>query len=294
MRQDVSFRSDGLACRGYFYRAYGKTKAPAIVMSHGFSATRNMGLEPFAERFANAGFAVLVFDYRFLGDSEGDERGRIIPQEQHDDLRSALGWITRQDGVDADRIGLWGSSYSGGHALFVGALDPRVRAIAVQAPAIDVAQSLVQLAGRDGFGSYLNLLAEDHAKRNSGGPSGRIPIVAAEGLSLFPTAESYTWFTRHADKGWEPTTTLESVARMAEYTPAALINLVSPKPLLIIAGQTDTLIPIAQVRNAFARAGEPKRLIEHPCGHFDFYPGEAFHEHAATAATAWFAEHLNA
>lgn len=292
MRSKISFKSDGLTCRGYFYRPETKADAPAIVMSHGFSAVKEMGLEPFAERFAAAGFAVLLFDYRFLGESDGDERGRIVPQKQHDDIRSALSWLTQQKGVDANRIGLWGSSYSGGHALFVGALDPRVKAIAVQAPAIDVAQSLIHLAGREGFAGYLSLLAEHHANRNAGKPSARLPIVAAEGVSVFPTPDSFAWFTANATKGWENSTTFESVARMAEYTPAALIGLIAPKPLLIIAGETDSLIPIAQTRDAFARAGEPKRLDVLPGGHFDFYPGQRFHEHAVRAATEWFAEYL--
>ena len=294
MREEISFKSDGLACHGYFYRPQGKSKAPAIVMSHGFSAVKEMGLELFAARFAAAGFAVLLFDYRFLGASEGAERGRIVPQEQHDDIRAALEWISGRESVDANRIGLWGTSYSGGHALFIGALDPRVKAIVAQAPAIQVAHSLIHLAGREGFDGYLGLLADDRARRNAGAPSARIPIVAAEGISLFPTPDAYSWFTHHATKTWEATTTFESVARMAEYAPAVLIDLIAPKPLLVIAGQRDTLIPIAQVRAAFARAGEPKSLIEHDCGHFGFYPGEACHDQAASDAVDWFSRRLRA
>ncbi len=292
MRSDVSFTSSGTVCRGWFYLPDMRGDAPGIVMSHGFSATRGMGLEAFAERFCAAGFAVLLFDYRHLGASDGNERGRIIPQEQHDDLRSAIGWLSQQRGVDTARIGLWGSSYSGGHCFFVGALDPRVKAIAVQAPAVEVARSLIHLAGREGFNGYLGLLAEDHAARNRGEPGARIPVVAQEGVSVFPTPDSYEWFTKAGGPGWMNSTTFESVARMAEYTPAALIDLISPRPLLVIAGETDSLIPLAQVRAAFARAGEPKRLDVHPCGHFDFYPGQPFHEQAAKAATDWFVKHL--
>src|SRR5262249_37934657 len=152
----------------------------------------------------------------------------------------------------------------------------RVKVIAVQAPAMEVAQSLIHLAGHAGFAGYLGLLANDHALRNAGKPSARLPIVAAEGVSVFPTPDSFDWFTTNAAKGWENSTTFESVARMAEYTPAALIELIAPKPLLMVAGETDSLIPVAQVRAGFARAGEPKRLDVHPCGHFDFYPGQRF------------------
>jgi cephalosporin-C deacetylase-like acetyl esterase len=64
--------------------------------------------------------------------------GRIVYQEQHDDTRAALGWLTQQSGVDAERIGLWGSSYSGAHAVFLGAFDPRVKVVVAQVPGLDV------------------------------------------------------------------------------------------------------------------------------------------------------------
>ncbi|MFZ5731750.1 MAG: alpha/beta hydrolase [Pseudomonadota bacterium] len=294
-RSDIAFSSHGMTCRGWLYQPTASGRAPAIVMSHGFSAVKEQGLAEFAGVFCDAGLAVLVFDHRYLGDSDGDERGRIIASEQHEDTRAALTWLSRQPGIDADRIGLWGTSYSGGHALFIGALDPRVKAVVAQAPALDVARSLIGLAGRAGFDGYLALLADDQAKRNRGEPSGRIPVVAPTGEpSVLATADSYDWFSNAARTTltWTPTTTLESVARMAEYQPASFVDLISPKPLLMIAAENDSLIPIAQVRSAFARAGEPKKLIEVRCGHFDFYPGQPHHELAARAATDWFRTHL--
>ena len=298
MRKDIAFQSDGLTLRGWFYEPpAGSGKAPAIVMSHGFSAVKEQGLAGFAEAFNAAGFAVLAFDHRHLGASDGADRGRIIAQEQHDDTRAALGWISTQPGVDPDRIGLWGSSYSGGHALFLGAMDPRVKAVVAQVPATDIARSLIALAGKDGFDAYLSLLAGDHAARNAGQPGGRIPVVAPDGQpSVLSTPDSYEWFTaaKKDAPNWVETTTLESVARMAEYQPAAFIDLIAPKPLLIIAGKTDSLIPIEQVRNAFARAGEPKKLVEIDGGHFDLYPGMPHHAQAVREATTWFRQALMA
>jgi fermentation-respiration switch protein FrsA (DUF1100 family) len=297
MGSDVTFTSAGATCRGWLYRPQGAAaKAPAIVMSHGFSAVKEQGLDAFARRFAAEGFVVIAFDYRFLGASDGEPRGRIIPQEQHDDLRAALGWISAQPFVDPARIGMWGSSYSGGHALFMGAIDPRVKVIAAQVPAICTAHSLISLAGREGFTGLLGMLADDHAQRNTGRPSTQVPVVAPEGeLSVLSTPDSYAWFKDSAKSGapnWLNQTDLESVARLAEYNPAGLIDLISPKPLLIQAATNDSLIPIAQVRAAFARAGEPKRFIEFPGGHFDVYPGTPFFDQAADNATAWFKKHL--
>lgn len=297
MRRDIAFTSAGLTLRGWFYEPpAGASKAPAIVMSHGFSAVKEQGLAGFAERFNAAGFAVLVFDHRHLGASDGGERGRIVPQEQHDDARAALTWLSAQPQIDAGRIGLWGSSYSGGHALFLAAMDPRVKVVVAQVPAMDIVRSLLALAGRDGLAAYQSLLVEDHAARQAGAPSGRIPVVAPAGQpSVLSTPDSYDWFmaARSQAPNWVETTTLESVARMMEYQPAAFIDLIAPKPLLIIAGVRDALIAIDQVRAAFARAGEPKKLVELDAGHFDLYPGAPHHARAADEATAWFARYLS-
>ena len=99
MRNDITFTSGGATCRGWFYRAQNQSdRAPAIVMSHGITAVKEQHLDRFAERFAADGFAVLVFDYRHLGASDGTPRGLINPRAQHDDLRAALTWIGRQAG----------------------------------------------------------------------------------------------------------------------------------------------------------------------------------------------------
>ena len=90
MRNDLSFASGGLTCRGWFYAGSGKGPRPLIVMSHGVTAVKEQHLARFAERFATEGFAVIVFDYRYLGSSDGEPRGRVIPHLQHEDLRAAL------------------------------------------------------------------------------------------------------------------------------------------------------------------------------------------------------------
>jgi fermentation-respiration switch protein FrsA (DUF1100 family) len=294
-RTDVSFQSHGLTCRGWYYAPSARAAAPAIVMSHGFSAVKEQYLDAFARRFHAAGFAVLVFDYRYLGASDGEPRGRIVPAEQHDDLRAALAWLALQPEVDPARIGLWGTSYSGGHALVLGALDPRVKVVAAQVPAIDLMASIVALAGRDGLAGLLGMFVADHAARNAGLAGMTLPVVAPPGApSIFPTDESHAWFTGSAAiaPSWKNEVAVESVARLIEYAPGAFIHLIAPKPLLIQAATRDSLIPIAQVRDAFARAGEPKRLDLLECGHFDCYVVEPWHERAVSGALGWFKQHL--
>jgi uncharacterized protein len=293
MRHDVAFTSGGLTCRGWFYEPENSTgDAPAIVMSHGFAAVKEQGLGEFAAAFASAGFAVLVFDYRYLGTSDGAERGRIIAQEQHDDLRAALAFLSAHRAVDANRIGIWGASFSGGHSLFLGALDPRVKAVVAMVPALDNAHSIIATGGRDRLLALLPRLAAEHAMRNhSGAASPRVPVVAPDDQPcVFPTPDSYAWFmnSRATAPNWLDSTTAESIARMLEYQPIGFVDLIAPKPLLILAGLKDALIPIEQVRSAFARAGEPKKLVEFDGGHYDFFPGGRFHDQAASEAIDWF------
>lgn len=297
MRTDVAFESGGATCRGWFYSPQqAMPAAPAIVMSHGITAVKEQHLDPFARRFAAEGFAVLVFDYRHLGASDGTPRGRINPRLQHDDLRAALSWIGKQPGIDPSRLALWGTSFSGGHALFVGALDPRVRVVVAQVPALDLPRSLVALIGREGFDSLLRALVEDHEARNAGHEGAAIPVVAPPGeVAFLGTPDAHEWFTgtgKAIAPRWLNQISLESIARCAEYVPDSLSHLISPKPLLIQAAKRDSLIPIELTKSVFAKAGEPKRLEIYDCGHFDPYANEPWHSQFLKGQVAWLKEHL--
>lgn len=133
MRTDVEFDAEGVTLRGWLYRPDGgSARAPAVVMAHGFSAVKEMYLDAYADAFQASGLAVLVFDNRGFGASDGEPRQDIDPWAEVRDNRHAITWIQLQDGVDPDQIGVWGSSYSGGHVLVVGALDRRVRCVVSQ------------------------------------------------------------------------------------------------------------------------------------------------------------------
>lgn len=297
MRSDVSFLSGGQTCRGWFYRAEGAAAAPkpAIVMSHGITAVKEQHLAPYAQRFAAEGFNVLVFDYRFLGASDGEPRGHIDPHLQHGDIRAALSWVGAQPGVDADRIGLWGTSFSGGHALFVGAFDPRVKVIVVQVPALNLPHSLINLITREIFSGLLRTLVDDRAVREAGGAGASLPVVNGPGKPAFlASADAYAWFTASAETApaWRNSISLESLARVIEYIPDAVIELIAPKPLLMQVAANDSLVPVNLARQAFYRAGEPKKLEVYECGHFDPYVNEPWHSQFLGSQVRWFKEHL--
>jgi fermentation-respiration switch protein FrsA (DUF1100 family) len=299
MRRDIRFKSEGLECAGWLYvpddLAAG-SRRPAIVMAHGFSATKEMYLQFFAESFCAAGFVTMVFDYRYLGGSEGEPRGRIVPHEQHQDYRNAITWAQQQPEVDPERIGIWGSSYSGAHVLHLGAFDKRVKAVVSQVPLVDGPANARRLMRADLFEGFRDILLADRAQRYQGGPVNYANVVAPEGTpSVLPTPDSYEWFTKtHAElaPAWENRVTLESLEYFLEYRPGTSIELISPTPLLMIVAEADRLVPSDLAIAAYSRAHEPKALEIIPGGHFDAYTAGAGFARASGAAANWFRKHL--
>lgn len=139
-RTEMPFASGGDSCAAWLYRPEtqaGAGAAPCVVMAHGFSLTRHDGLPAFAEQLADAGAAVLVFDHRYLGDSGGMPRQRFRKSAQLEDWRAAVACARSLEGIDPERIILWGFSFSGGHVIETAAGDPRVAATIALCPMVD-------------------------------------------------------------------------------------------------------------------------------------------------------------
>jgi pimeloyl-ACP methyl ester carboxylesterase len=137
-RIEVIFPSRSANCAAWLYYPSDTDRPiPCVVMAHGFSLTRHDGLMPYAEAFTRAGFAVLVYDHRFIGDSEGQPRQRIRPSEQLEDRRSAVAFAQTLDGIEPDRIVVWGYSMSAGSAINAAATDPRIAGAILLCPLLD-------------------------------------------------------------------------------------------------------------------------------------------------------------
>ena len=136
MRQDVTFSSEGADLRGWLYVPDSDPPWPLVVMAHGFSATRHMTADKYAEVFHAAGLAVLLYDHRGFGESGGEPRLQLNPWIQARGYLDALSYASGIEGVDASRIAIWGDSFSGGVAFTVAAVDERVGALVVQVPAM--------------------------------------------------------------------------------------------------------------------------------------------------------------
>ena len=297
-RRDIEFDAEGVTLRGWFYDADGRSgAAPTIVMAHGFSAVKEMFLDEFAEMFAAAGLNALVFDNRNFGASDGEPRCEIDPVQQVRDYRHAITYATTLDEVDPTRIGAWGSSYSGGHVLVLGAIDRRVKAVVAQVPLVSGSANIAELVRADFRAGFRQMFDDDRAARFRGDPPAMVPVVAEDPLapSALPTPDSWTWFTETGKTrapSWKNEVTLRTVEMLGEYEPAAYIARISPTPLLMVVAREDHLTPAHLAIDAYERAREPKRLVILPSGHFDAYV-DGFDE-ASAAARDWFVEHLGA
>src|SRR6195952_5272222 len=161
-RRDIEFDAEGVTLRGWFYTADGASgAAPTIVMAHGFSAVKEMYLDKYAETFAAAGLNALVFDNRNFGASDGEPRQEIDPVAQVRDYRHAITHAITLPEVDRNRVGGWGSSYSGGHALVLGAIDQRVKAVVAQVPLVSGYENIRSLVRSDLIGGFRDMFDAD-------------------------------------------------------------------------------------------------------------------------------------
>ncbi len=266
--------------------------APLIVMSHGFAAVKELYLDRFAAAFAEAGFAVVLYDHRNFGRSGGALRGEIDPRQQVDDLRDVISWAMALPQVDPARVGVWGSSYSGGHAITVGAHDRRVRCVVAQVPTISGYQSLLRRAGPQ-LHAVRAAFAQDRAARYRGEPPRYRRVIDQDGeAGIYGSDDAQAFYSAAwtLAEGWDNRVTLRSSELASEYEPGAWIDRVSPTPLLMVVAEHDTVTPTDLALAAYERALEPKRLCLLPGGHFDPYTTHA--GRAIAAARDWFVQHL--
>src|SRR5688500_5757137 len=120
-RTEIRFRSGETKCAGVFIRPETDADSPCIVLAHGFGALKEGGPVRAAERFAEAGYAGLAFDYRYFGQSGGEPRQFLNAGRQLEDWRAAIAHARTLEGVDGERIAIWGASYSGGHVIALAA-----------------------------------------------------------------------------------------------------------------------------------------------------------------------------
>ncbi len=280
-RDDIRFASGNGHCSGWLYSAPRGSKlvtgagAPCVVMAHGFGATKEGRLDAFAERFVERGMAALVFDYRHFGDSSGEPRQLINIGRQHEDWRAAVEKARSLDGIDAERIALWGSSNSGGHVVWVAARDDRVKAVVAQVPHAD-GIATARLASPARLAKLAALGVADRAASLVGRVR-TMPIVGPPGsASAMIDDDADTLYPGMYPDDYEFVN--ETPARImltyASYSPGRDASKIAC-PILVVVGSDDHITPPDPARKIASKAPNGK-LIEFEGGHFEIYTGEHF------------------
>ncbi|GAA1451115.1 alpha/beta hydrolase [Mycobacterium cookii] len=299
-REDIEFDAQGTTLRGWFYPATGSDgDAPCVVVQHGFAAVKEMWLDRYAEVFQEAGLSALVYDHPGFGASDavlGTPRQEIDPWQQVRCIQHAITYAQSRPEVDAERIGLWGSSYGGGHAYVTAAIDRRVKAVVGQVPAISGSHSFQQLVRIDNWAAMDAAFSAERQARAAGADAALLPVVDKDptAMSALPTPDSYEWFQTTADdraSSWRNEVTMTSMEYFRGYEPGIYIPLIAPTPLLMIVAPLDRLADGRLATAAYEKASQPKNLVLVGGGHFDAYTGDGF-ETSSGAARDWFVEHL--
>jgi hypothetical protein len=266
---------------------------PAITMAHGYAGTKYHGLEPMAQAFAEAGFVVLLHDHRGFGDSGGEPRHDINPWQQITDWRRAISYLQDRPEVDHNRVGLWGTSFAGGHAIVLGATDRRLKAVVAQVPTIDGHAAGLRRVAPQSVAYLEDQFADDERAQLRGRPPATQAIVSdqPDKTSAYGAADEVSFYLRPVPEGvWENTVTVRSTRWARMYSPGDFVDRVSPTPLLMLVADHDHTAVTDLALRAYGRALEPKRLVMIRGGHFDPYLGEF--TTASNAAVDWFNIHL--
>ena len=303
MTTDVTFPSAGLTLAGHLYTPDSDTGGPrpAIVVGHPGSGVKEQAAGLYARRLAEHGFVALAFDAAYQGESEGTPRGLEDPAHRVEDVKAAVSFLTTRDEVDPDRIGALGICASGGYVLAAAATDHRVKAVGTVS-AVDIARQF--RLGADGAQdpAVIQGMLDAAAAARTAEAHGK----GVQSFQLFPDTadQARALGGRHGFEGFEyyrtdraqhPRSaeflTWSSVDRLVSFDAFRFVDLIAPRPLLMIVG-SDAVTSWMAVE-AFQNARSPKELrwID-GASHVDLYDKEQYVGPAVATLTEFFGTHL--
>ncbi|EPL1166310.1 alpha/beta hydrolase [Acinetobacter baumannii] len=274
-----------------FYIPKTNNKSAVIIMAHGFAGLRQFKLIQYAQRFAQAGYAVILFDYRYWGGSTGKPREMISINSQLEDWKTMIQYASTCKFIDNRRIVLWGTSLSGGYALSLASELKNIQAIMVQIPYVDGAET-AKLYPLQRYPQALKLLSQDYMGSKMGLNPKRLPVVDQYKLCFMPTADSYYGYLSivNPDYYWSGEVPARVFFNLMRYRPIQLVRQINI-PVLFIAAQHDSLIPIESSREAATNIAPFVSYHEWDMKHFDIYHGSWF-EKAVTTQLEFLHQHI--
>jgi uncharacterized protein len=300
MFQLVEFPSEGAILKGRLYLPdEGPGAAPVVVMAHGTSATVPMVMDKYAEVFQAAGLVVLAYDHRNFGISGGEPRQEINPWIQARGFRDAISCVEALPGVDADRLALWGDSYSAGEAIVLASIDERIRAVIAQCPVVGTRPPPVD-PSEALHGAMRKVLLEGDVTGTPETTTGPVPVVSFDQVrlpSLLKPLSAFRWFIEYG--GRHGSAWVNDVTRVVPPTPVPFSPVLAAPyvkaPTMLMVAPEDEMVhcnPLV-ARRVFDLLGGEKLWQEIAGGHFGllWHPGDLFDE-ASSAQTEFLMEHL--
>lgn len=293
---DVSFYSEGVRIAGHLCSPHdwrlGDPPRPGVLVLPGYAGNPLFDCIHMMQRLCADGWFVLSFAYRGFGQSEGS-RTRHRPFEQVQNTYDALTYMQTVEGIDAERLGIFGTSFGGAHGIWVAAHDERVKCL-VTSVAVTNGERWMRLIRRPWEWLELKDRVLDDARRRARG--GEPAVVALDEIIIRdPGAQREMQIQRGKTLPKSLELDLASVDAMFGYRPDWVVDRISPRPVLMIYGERDNLVPPEETLECYAKCGEPKKLVKLPrANHYDSYE---FHNpemskivHRETAA--WFKQYL--
>ncbi|ELY30756.1 lysophospholipase [Halogeometricum borinquense DSM 11551] len=281
----MGFDSGDERCSGWLYRPDRPAEPPVVVMAGGLAGDRSFGLPNYAERLAEAGYAVFLFDYRNHGDSGGDPRNLVSPSRQRADWEAAIEGVRTRDGLDTSNLVLWGTDLGGGHVLDVAADDPRVRAVVSQTP-IRSGRAFLTTRGYGFLAKTVFSGIRDRLQSFAVGPY-TVPIAGnPEEFALVSTPGARRGYldTVPSDAQWTNETPARSLLNLARFSAGSDLDSVTC-PVLLFGGTRDDVVPIESVADAADEISDAT-FVSLPVGHFDTYEGSGL-DHVIGHAVAF-------
>ncbi len=293
LRKDVSFKVKGTSISAWLYLPEDlSAPVPCIIMGHGFGGTKDMIMESYALRYQEAGFAVLSFDYRHFGESEGEPRQLILIPYQLEDYAAAIEYARDLKEIDPARIALWGTSASGGYGIAIAAKDKNIACVVAQCPGLDPHASREMFLKRLGIGHILRLFVHgqrDMMRFRLGLSPHKIPIVGKPGsIAFFPISDAYDGYSKLASENFINEICARVILRSHGFKPVEHLRNVQCSILIQICDH-DSLAPIsAETAKELEKYAEVKH---YPIGHFDIYIEDNF-EKSVSDQLEFFEKHL--
>lgn len=275
-RSDVRFRSGEAECGAWLYLPERQGPGPAVVLGHGLGAVKEMRLDAYAERFAAAGYAALLFDYRHFGASGGEPRQLLDVKRQLADWRAAVEHARGLPQVDPDRVAIFGSSFGGGHAIVTAADDPRIAAAIAQCPFTDGLASSLTLRPSSTL-KVMSLAARDLLAQLRGAEPVRVALAGEPGAAaLMATEDAVPGYLGLVPEGMQATNAVAArvALQITRYRPGRAARRVAA-PILFDVCERDSVAPAKATLRHAARAPRGE-TIRYPIGHFEIYAGEHF------------------